>query len=117
MADTNVKIIDDWLVDRMCLIIDNDQPLWRKVTNAAMQAVCDHIPGDDDGSDYAALLRGEPSMYTEADYANAVGTAVAEEIKTWLDDTPAGRILSDVLALDGWHIQSLLGQHYLPTEL
>ncbi len=120
MAESDVKIIDNWLVERMCVIIDNDQPLWNEVTEAARQAVCEYVPGDDEGSDYAALLAGEHSMYTERDYANAVGSSVAEVIKSWLEEQhelPISRILSDILALDGWHIQSLLGDHYLPTEL
>lgn len=120
MAESNVKIIDGWLVERMCMIIDNDQPLWREVTEAARQAVCDYVPGDDEGSDYAALLAGEHSAYTQRDYANAVGSEVAGVIREWLDeqsDLPISRILREILALDGWHIQSLLGDHYLPTEL
>ncbi len=109
----------DYLANEIAKFIDNDpsETLYHRVLEAARNAVRDDMGTGYTREMYAEMLRGRGDRY---EYEHAVGPAVVEVIRAWLDecdDSPPLALLRELLDLDASAISDRLGEHYLPTDI
>jgi hypothetical protein len=107
-----------WMVDTIAAVIDNSEPQYERLTNAARTAIMDmrHV----DRVEYDNMLRGADFLFDRYHYTHAVGMAVRDELRDIFDeDIPEGfsrLILDSLLDLHSSQFVGMLGEHYLPES-
>lgn len=114
---------NEWVVQCLTLVADNDAELHGLLSQAAAEAVREGMGTGVGRDEYDAMLRGRGAAgYERRDYAAVVGVYVKDVFADWVERLArAGyethsTLLGDVLDLGDRAVQELLGEHYMPES-
>lgn len=118
MDEMQARVVRAWVVDRLTLILDNnDEQRYEAIQQAARDAVLNDMGAStsfDSREAYVTAVRNGDLL----PYAEAVGSRVTDLIAKWVESGVADKLIKtmvqDVLDLSDRMLQLLIGEHYLP---
>jgi len=116
-GNEELRAVRQYIVDRATLIIDNNEPLYRRVRAAALDAVREDMGTGWSRDDFVMMLNGR-GQTDRREVADVVGLAVCNVIEEWLaaDGSLYTTMLADLLDLGDREQARMFGEHFMPEE-